>query len=195
MSGVEAVVEVAGRASSEAVVDRPGLLCRQFQHANLFRRSCELVYVAGEGLNRRRLVSRTLDLGIGLIVVGCSRCKAAQTCTERCAVESACRGVAKISRARAPSEADLGYRPGHRRIRARQGCPCLTDIRRSVGSYCCCGLFTPVAADGWESVVANFYCCNSSLSCFSTTVWDCQTNTRCINSYCSSTCKGISIKL
>lgn len=67
--GIVTVVEVAGRASSEAVVDIPGLLCRQFQQANLFRRSCELVYVAGEGLDRRRLVSRSLDLDIGLIVV------------------------------------------------------------------------------------------------------------------------------
>ena len=37
----------------------------------------------------------------------------------------------------------------------RQGCPCLTDIRNSVGIYCCRGLFTPVAADGWESFVFN----------------------------------------
>ena len=155
MSGIVTVVEVAGRASSEAVVDIPGLLCRQFQHANLFRRSCELVHISGEGLDRRRLVSRALDLDIGLIVVCRPCCKAAQTCAERRTVKSACRGVAEISRARAPSEADLAYRPRHRRIRARQGCPCLTDIRCSVGSYCCCGLFTPVAADGWESVASN----------------------------------------
>ena len=111
MSGIVTVAEVAGRASSEAVVDIPGLLCRQFQHANLFRRSCEMVYIAGEGLDRRILVSSSLDLCIGLIVVSRSRCKAAQTCTERCAVGSACRGIAKISRARAPSEACLSYRP------------------------------------------------------------------------------------
>ena len=153
MSGVEAVVVVTRLAASKVVVDISGLLCRQLQQANLFRRCRELVHIAGEGLDRRRLVSRTLDLDIGLIVVSRSRCKAAQTCAERCAVESACRGVTKIARARAPSETDLAYRPGHKRIRARQGCPCLTDIRRSVGSYCCCGLFTPVAADGWESVV------------------------------------------
>ena len=62
-------------------------------------------------------------------------------------------GGLPYSRVRAPSEADLGYRPRHKRISVRQGRPCLTDIRRSVGSYCCCGLFTPVAADGWESFV------------------------------------------
>ena len=112
MSCVEAVIVVARLAPSEAIVDISGLLCRQFQQANLFRRSCELVHISGEGLDRRRLVSRSLDLGIGLIVVSRTRCKAAQTCTERCAVESACRGVVQISRARAPSEADLGYRSG-----------------------------------------------------------------------------------
>ena len=111
MFGVEAVVVVTRLAASEAVVDISGLLCRQFQQANLFRRCRELVHIASEGLDRRRLVSRTLDLGIGLIVVSRTRYKAAKTCAERCAVESACRGVAKISRARAPSEACLSYRP------------------------------------------------------------------------------------
>ena len=111
MFGVEAVVVVTRLAASEAVVDISGLLCRQFQQANLFRRCRELVHIASEGLDRRRLVSRTLDLGIGLIVVSRTRYKAAKTCAERCAVESACRGVAKIFRARAPSETDLGYRP------------------------------------------------------------------------------------
>ena len=72
MSGIVAVIVVARLAASEAIVDISGLLCRQFQQANLFRRSCELVYVAGEGLDRRRLVSRSLDLDIGLIVVSCS---------------------------------------------------------------------------------------------------------------------------
>ena len=33
----------------------------------------------------------------------------------------------------------------------RQGCPCLIENQYSVGSYCCRGLFTPVADDGWES--------------------------------------------
>ena len=51
--------------------------------------------------------------------------------------------LAEILRARAPSEADLGYRPRHRRISVRQGQPCLTDIRRSVGSYCCVGFLPP----------------------------------------------------
>ena len=97
MFSVEAVVVVTHLAAYEAIVKISRLLCRQFQQANLFRRSCELVYVAGEGLDRRRLVSRSLDLDIGLIVVNRTRCKAAQTCAERCAVESACRGVAKIS--------------------------------------------------------------------------------------------------
>ena len=111
MSGIVTVAEVAGRASSEAVVDISGLLCRQFQQTNLFRRCSELVHIAGEGLDRRRLVSRTLDLDIALIIVRRSCCKAAQTCAERRTVKSACRGVAEISRARAPSEADLAYRP------------------------------------------------------------------------------------
>ena len=97
MFGVEAVVVVTRLAASEAVVDISGLLCRQFQQANLFRRSRELVHIASEGLDRRRLVSRALDLGIGLIVVSRTRYKAAKTCAKRCAVESACRGVAKIS--------------------------------------------------------------------------------------------------
>ena len=157
MSGIVAVIVVTRLTASEAVVDISGLLCRQFQQANLFRRCRELVHIAGESLDRGRLVSRSLDLDIGLIVVCRSRCKAAQTCAERCAVESACRGVVQISRARAPFEADVAYRPGHRIIRARQGYPCLTDIRRSVGSYCCCGLFTPVAADGWESIICIHY--------------------------------------
>ena len=112
MSGVVAVIVVTRLTASEAVVDISGLLCRQFQQANLFRRCRELVHIAGEGLDRRRLVSRSLDLDIGLIVVSRSCCKAAQTCTERCAAECSCCGVAKISRARAPSEADLGYRSG-----------------------------------------------------------------------------------
>ena len=73
MSDVEAVVVVTRLAASEAVVKISRLLCRQFQHANLFRRSCELVFVAGKGLDRRRLVSRALDLDIGLIVVSSSR--------------------------------------------------------------------------------------------------------------------------
>ena len=72
MFGVEAVVVVTHLAAYEAIVKISRLLCRQFQQANLFRRSCELVYVAGEGLDRRRLVSRSLDLDIGLIVVSCS---------------------------------------------------------------------------------------------------------------------------
>ena len=33
----------------------------------------------------------------------------------------------------------------------RQGYPCLIENQYSVGIYICCGLFTPVAADGWES--------------------------------------------
>ena len=111
MSGIVAVIVVTRLAASESVVNISGLLCRQFQQANLYRRCRELAYIASKGLDRRRLVSRSLDLDIGLIVVCRSRCKAAQTCAERCAVESACRGVAKISRARAPSEADLSYRP------------------------------------------------------------------------------------
>ena len=73
MSGIVAVIVVARLAASEAAVDISGLLCRQFQHANLFRRSCELVHIAGEGLDRRRLVSRALNLDIGLIVVSSSR--------------------------------------------------------------------------------------------------------------------------
>ena len=118
-----------------------------------YTRGCETLGATVEGADGRALVSRSLDLGIGLIVVSRTRYKAAKTCTERCAVESACRGVAKIFRARAPSETDLVYRPRHKRIRARQGCPCLTDIRNSVGIYICRGLFTPVASDGWESKV------------------------------------------
>ena len=72
MSGIVAVIVVARLAASEAIVDISGLLCREFQQTNLFRRCSELVHIAGEGLDRRRLVSRTLDLDIGLIVVSCS---------------------------------------------------------------------------------------------------------------------------
>ena len=73
MSGIVAVIVVTRLAASESVVNLSGLLCRQFQHANLCRRCCELVFVAGKGLDRRRLVSRALDLDIGLIVVSSSR--------------------------------------------------------------------------------------------------------------------------
>ena len=72
MSGVEAVIVVARLAAPKAVVNISGLLCRQFQQANLFRRSCELVHSSCKGQYRRFLVSRSLNIGIGLIVVSCS---------------------------------------------------------------------------------------------------------------------------
>lgn len=48
--------------------------CREFQQsADLLRLRRELVHIAGEGQDRRRLVPRSLNRGIGLIVICRSR--------------------------------------------------------------------------------------------------------------------------